>query len=147
MTTYRLLDTICSLFFLVLSALLILLATQFEIHDGNYAAFYVGLGVLLESLYLAVHFALKAILSSRSRLAARVSRILGLLLLVPLALIILILAVLLEQSIRGSHGERTEDFVFAGIVVFLLVAPGFLIVRYLVISLLPKSRQPDDHEF
>jgi hypothetical protein len=133
----RLLDAICGLFFLVLSALLILLATRFEIHDGNYAAFYVGLGVLLESLYLTVHFALKAILSSsRARLAERISRILGLLLLVPLGLIILILAVLIEQSIRSTEGGRSVDFTFASLVLFLLVAPGFLIFREIVLSFL-----------
>jgi hypothetical protein len=70
----RLLDALASLLFLVAAALIVLLTSQVKYHDGNYPLFYFGFGVLLECVYLAIHFALKTIFSSRASLAARISR-------------------------------------------------------------------------
>lgn len=127
-----------SFFFVVLATLLIVLAAQIRIHDGNYAAFYLGFGVWLECVYLAVHFGLNATLRRRARLAERISLVLGLLVMIPIGVIILILAVLLEQSIRMSHdaGERITHWVYAAIVLFLLVVPATLICRHIVLLVL-----------
>ena len=132
------------LFFVVLASLLIVLAAQIKIHDGNYAAFYLGLGVWLECVYLAVHFGLNAMLIRRAGLADRISLVLGLLLMIPIGLIILILGVLLEQSIRMSYDvdERITAWVYATIVLFLLVVPATLICRHLVLLFL---RQRAEH--
>ncbi len=135
-----LLDALSSLFFLVLAGVLVYVAFQFQYHDGNYAAFYLAFGVWLESLYLAVRFALKAILRRRVMFAECITLILGLLLLLPIGLIISIEALLIDQSIRGSlsaEGEvRDVDYIFATLVLFLLVAPAFLILRDIVSSFL-----------
>src|SRR5258705_11913622 len=121
---HRVLDVMTGLFFLVLAGLLVVLAAQIHIHDGNYAAFYLGFGVWLECVYLAVHFGLKALIR-RARLAERISQVLGLLLMVPLGLIIFILAVLLEQSIRTSVNDepkgRFTDLFYPSLIVFLFV--------------------------
>jgi hypothetical protein len=140
-----LLDALSSLFFLVLAGVLVYVAFQFHYHDGNYPAFYLAFGVWLETLYLAVWFALKAILSRRARLAERISHVLGLLLLVPIGLDILIQVLLLDQSIRGSlkaEGEvHSLELIFATLVLFLLVAPAFLILREIVSSFLRHRAQ------
>lgn len=141
-TAYRVVNIVTALFFLVAAALLIVLGVRIPFHDGNYAAFYLGLGVLLECLYLVVHFGLSALLT-RVSLAERISRVLGLLLMVPLGLIILILAVLLEQSIRSSLVNEREvsvtEWVFGSLIFFLLVVPAVLICRNVVAGFL-KSR-------
>lgn len=135
---HRSLDIVTFVFFLVLASLLIVLAAQIQIHDGNYAAFYLGFGVWLECIYLAVHFGLKAALVRRAKLADTISALLGLLLMVPIGLIIMILAVLLEQSIRMSSAaeERITAWIYATIVVFLLVVPSVLICRHILLWLL-----------
>jgi hypothetical protein len=141
----RLLDALASLLFLVAAALIVLLTSQVKYHDGNYPLFYFGFGVLLECVYLAIHFALKTIFSSRASLAARISRILGLLLLVPIGLIVLILAVLIAQSIRTfedyDREAPIEEFIFAILVLLMLVVPAFLIVRDAVISFLRQRAE------
>ena len=134
-----------ALFFLVLAALLVVLAAQIQIHDGNYAGFYLGLGVWLECLYLTLHFALKAILISRNGLAERISNVLGLMLMLPLGLIILILIVLLQGWIGNSRRYEQEvqitNWVFASLVLFLLVVPAVLICRSMVASFLKRRAE------
>ncbi len=140
----RLLDALASLLFLVGAALLVLLASQVKYHDGNYALFYFGFGVWLECVYLAIHFAVKTFFSSRASLAASISRILGLLLLVPIGLIVLILAVLIAQSIRTSEDydrAPVEEFILTILVLLMLVVPAFLIVRDVVISFLRQRAE------
>lgn len=136
----KLLDALASLLFLIAAALIVLLATQVKYHDGNYPLFFFGFGVLLECVYLTIHFALKTISSRRGSLAGRISRILGLLLLAPLGLIVLILGVLLDQSARAKVNDAgevpVEEFVYAILVFLLLVIPAFLILRDVVISFL-----------
>jgi hypothetical protein len=142
---HRFLNAMTGLFFIVLAGLLVVLAAQIQIHDGNYAAFYLGLGVWLECVYLAVHFGLEAILITRARLAERISQVLAVLLMVPLGLIILILAVLFEQSIRTSVNYEPEvritAWVFASLVVLLLVVPAVLICRNVVFSFLQRRAE------
>jgi hypothetical protein len=121
---HRFLNAMTGLFFIVLAGLLVVLAAQIQIHDGNYAAFYLGLGVWLECVYLAVHFGLEAMLITRARLAERISQVLAVLLMVPLGLIILILAVLFEQSIRTSVNYEPEVRITAW--VFLPKTPSRL---------------------
>ncbi len=142
----RFLDAVASLFFLTLAALLIVLASRVPYHDGNYQVFYLGFGLWLEVGYLTIHFGLKAILTKRARLIARISRILGLLLLVPVGLIILILAVLLDQSIRFSlrgyeREVRNDELIFGILILVLLVVPAFLILRDIVISFLRRRTE------
>lgn len=146
---HRFINAATALFFLVSAALLIALAVRVPFHDGNYPAFYLGLGVLLQCVYLVVHFGLKAILFTRLLLAERISQVLGLLLMIPLGLIILILALLLEQSIRGSvesdGGVRETELVFGSLIFFLLVAPAVLICRGVVSAFLSaraEQKQP-----
>ena len=53
-----------------------------------------------------------------------------------LVTLLILLASLIEQSIRGSAERgavQNVDFIFASLVLFLLVGPLFLIVRYLVV--------------
>ena len=128
---HRSLDAFSSLFFLLLIAFLIYMATQIKFHDGNYSAFYLGGGVVLESVYAAVRFGLRAVLSSRPRLADRISEVVGLLVIVPVGLVILILALLAEQALRHGH---TFGLVLAALVFSLLVVPALLIVRDLILS-------------
>ena len=137
------LDLVTCVFFLVLASLLIVLAAQIQIHDGNYPAFYLGFGVWLECIYLAVHFGLKATLVRRAKLAEKISAVLGLLLMIPIGLIITILAVLLEQSIRLPlpAEERITVWVYATIVMFLLVVPSVLICRHIVLSFLRQRTE------
>jgi len=142
--TNRFLDALSGLFFLILAGLLGLLAAQIKIDDGNYALFYLGAGVWLECIYVSVHFILRAILVARPRLAEKISSLLGMLLMIPLGLIILILFVLLEQSIRVSHGEpdeRITDWVIGALVLVLLVAPAFLILRNVVSSFIQQRAE------
>src|SRR5918996_5073398 len=135
-TAHRLLDGITALVLLGASGVLLVLASKVPFHDGNYALFYLGFGVLLECIYLATHFALAAILCSRRSTAERISRFLGILLMVPLGLIILVLGILLEQSIRLAYeqDEQITNWVIVSLVVFLLVVPAFLICRYILLT-------------
>ena len=142
--TNRFLDALSGLFFLILAGLLGLLAAQIKIHDGNYVLFYLGAGVWLECIYVSVHFILRAILVARPRLAEKISSLLGVLLMIPLGLIILILVMLLEQSIRLSHGEpdeRISDWVIGTLVLLLIVAPAFLILRNVVSSFIQRRAE------
>lgn len=133
-------DAITALFFLALAVLLIVFGTRTQFHDGNYPAFYLGFGVVLECLYLATHFGLAALLISRQRLAELISQVLGLLLLLPVGLIVAILMLLLEQSIRGNLRNESEvtlqNWSFGCLILLLLVAPSLLIFRHLVSSFL-----------
>ena len=143
---HRILDGLTALFFLGLAILLFTLAKHVEMHDGNYAAFYLGAGVWLECIYLAAHFALRPILFSRIALADRISQALGLLL-IPVGLIILLLAVLIVQSIRATSSNAPEaqitNWIFASLVLFLLVVPAILILRNLVILSLGRRAKSD----
>lgn len=132
----RVLDSMTALFFVVVASLLIIFGTQVQYHDGNYAAFYLGFGVLLESIYLAMHFGLAALLISRPRLAEAISRVLGLLLMPPVVLIILVLTSLLGQAIRSNVRNEVDvtiaNWIFGSLILLLLVAPSVLVCRNIV---------------
>jgi hypothetical protein len=143
---HRILDGSTALFFLGLAILLFILAKHVQMHDGNYAAFYLGAGVWLECVYLAAHFALRPMLFPRIALADRISQALGLLL-IPVGLIILLLAVLIVQSIRATSSNepevQTTNWIFASLVLFLLVVPTILILRNVVILSLGRRTEAD----
>jgi hypothetical protein len=139
---HRFLDLMTALFFVVVASLLVIFGTQVQYHDGNYAAFYLGFGVLLESVYLATHFGLAAFLISRPKLAETISQILGLLLMLPVVLIILVLTLLLEQAIRTNVRNEVDvtvtNWVFGSLILLLLVVPSVLICRNIIASFLDQ---------
>jgi hypothetical protein len=131
-----------ALFFLVVASLLVNFGTQVQYHDGNYPAFYMGFGVFLESVYLATHFGLAALLISKPGLAETISRVLGLLLMLPVVLIILVLSLLLEQAIRANVRNELDvtiaNWIFGSLILLLLVAPSVLISRNIISSFLDQ---------
>ena len=145
--THRFLDAATALFFVGLSVFLIVLATKFEIHDGNYTVYYLGLGVWIECAYLAVHFCMAAIFISRSELVERIRQVAGIIVVIPIGLITLILLVLLDQSIRSNDDYEAEatavNWIFASLILILLVAPWVLICRRLVSSF--RDRRAESH--
>ncbi len=56
---HRIADAMTAVFFLGLASLLCVLAAHVPYHDLNYAGFFLGAGVLLECIYLAVFLALR----------------------------------------------------------------------------------------
>ena len=142
---HRLLDVITALFFVALASLLVVFGTQVQFHDGNYPAFYLGFGVLLECVYLAIHFGLAALLISRRRLAERISKVFGMLLMVPVGLIIFILTLLLVQAIKSNVRNEldvtTANWTFGSLILLLLVAPSFLICRHITLSFLDRRAE------
>ena len=94
--------------------------------------------------YLAVHFGLAAMMP-RLKLADRISGILGLVVMLPLGLIILILIILIEQGITTSSRYEPEvqitNWVFASLVLFLLVVPSALICRNILCSFLQRRAE------
>ena len=122
---------IATLMFLCATVLLTLIGLKVQLHDGNYAAVYVGFGVWLECLFLTVHFFLRLVLQSRPSLVATASRVLAMLILLPIGLIVLIQLVLIEQSIY--FGDRSIDtLVFSAIIFLLLVVPGVFLIRFVL---------------
>ena len=139
------LDAITALFFLAVAIVIVVFGARTEYHDGNYPAFYLGFGVLLECIYLSLHYGVAALLCSRRKLAERISQVFGLLLMLPVGLITLILLVLLDQSIRGNvrneSEQTTSNWLFGSLILLLLVAPSFLICRNIVCSFLDRRAQ------
>jgi hypothetical protein len=122
---------IATLMFLCATVLMTLIGLRIQIHDGNYAAVYVGFGVWLECLFLTVHFFLRAVLQSRPSLVDTVSRVLAAIILLPIGLIVLIQIVLIEQSIH--FGDRSVDTLVATTLIFLLlVIPGVFMFRFVL---------------
>jgi hypothetical protein len=137
-TTNKPFVALASLLFLCAAALLTLIGLRIQIHDGNYAAVYVGFGVWLECVYLTVHFLLQLALHSRPALVATISRVLAAIILLPIGLIIAIQVVLLEQSIH-FNGTDVGTLVFAALVFLLLFIPFVFMTRF-VLGARPRRR-------
>ena len=144
-STHRILDAVTALFFLLVAIVLIVFGSEVQFHDGNYAAFYLGFGVLLECVYLATHFGLAVLLISNRRRAQTISQVLGLLLMLPLCLIVLVLTLLLEQAIRtnvrGDSATTLTNWIFGSLILVLLVAPSVLILRNIVCSFFDRRAE------
>jgi len=123
-------------FFLILGVVLVVLGSKFKSTENNFWLGFIGLGVLIESLYLAAHFLLRAL--TPRELASICSRVIAALVAIPLTFITGTLFLWAGQAAFAVDTDEMTVIAFLALVGITLGLPTVLLWWY-AIGLLKKS--------
>lgn len=128
--TKRLVFAVLALTFVALTLLLLGAGLRLTFDDRDYWIGFVGLCVLLETFYLALHFSLKAIYFTRPAVATRATRMVAAIVALPVSLMFVLLLAILGAAMIGTGTETLLYLFDLAFISVLLGIPAFFLWRH-----------------